>query len=495
MHFNIKGILIRNGLSLNVNLQPQIYISLYDALKKAILTRSLEPGSKLPPSRILAKDLAISRSTVLKAIDLLLVERYVESVKGSGYFILSPKDKKLRLNFTLADKKGNYPSLSLKGKAFSQHRDWSGESAEKGVAFRPGLPPLDIFPVQLWKKLISDYWRRVTPSELSYSNTIGLQCLRKNLAKYLRVYRDIDCDPDQIIVTTGSLHSLYLVSNVLLETHDEVVLENPTYPMAHALFKSLGANICATDVDDQGLCIKNISCQSPKFVYTTPSSQYPTGIKMGMERRKELLKWASEKETFIVEDDYNHEFSNWERPIGSLFGMDQQERVIYLGTFNKLIHPSMRLGYMIVPHYLFDAVVALYQQSSRFVSIQNQKAMSTFIEKDHLNKHLRNVIDVSNERKEVFVNHFNKVLGRYFYLDTSNPGLHLIAHITKEGLSDVQLEKVLLEHNILVHALSKYYVHPNGENGLVMGFCCVNPKQIKESIHKMEWVISHFLGL
>src|SRR5690606_31345155 len=120
MHFNIKGILIRNGLNLNVNLQPQIYISLYDALKKAILTRSLEPGSKLPPSRILAKDLDISRSTVLKAFDLLLVERYIKSIKGSGYYVLSPKDKKLKLNFTSVDRKGNYPQLSLKGKAFSQ---------------------------------------------------------------------------------------------------------------------------------------------------------------------------------------------------------------------------------------------------------------------------------------------------------------------------------------------------------------------------------------
>ena len=493
MHFNIKGILIRNGLNLNVNLQPQIYISLYDALKKAILTRSLEPGSKLPPSRILAKDLDISRSTVLKAFDLLLVERYIKSIKGSGYYVLSPKDKKLKLNFTSVDRKGNYPQLSLKGKAFSQNVTWTDDSRDKGVAFRPGLPPLDIFPVQLWKKLIGDYWRCITPSELSYSNTIGLRCLRENLANYLRVYRDIHCNPDQIIVTTGSLHSLYLVSNVLLETDDEVVVENPTYPMAHSLFKSLGAKICASDVDHEGLCLKGISCNSPKFVYTTPSSQYPTGIKMSMERRADLLKWASAKETFIVEDDYNHEFSNWEKPLGSLFGMDKQERVIYLGTFNKLIHPSMRLGYMIVPYYLLDAVIALYQQSSRFVSRQNQKAMSAFIEKDHLNKHLRNVIDVSNERKEVFVEHFNEVLGAYFDLDTSNPGLHVIAHIAKEGFKDIQLEKVLKDNNILAHALSKYYVNHKGENGLVMGFSCVNPKQIRENLNKMERVISEFL--
>ena len=343
---------------------------------------------------------------------------------------------------------------------------------------------MDIFPVQIWKKLIDDYWKRVTPSELSYCNTIGLQCLRENLAHYLKVYRNVHCHPDQIIVTTGSLHSLYLVSNILLETEDEVVMENPTYPMAYRLFKSLGANIHAAQVDKEGLNLNTIACQQPKFVYTTPSCQYPTGIKMSMLRRYELLKWAAEKETFIVEDDYNHEFSNWEKPLGSLYGMDSQERVIYLGTFNKLIHPSLRLGYMIVPQQLVDPVSALYQQSSRFASRQNQKAMSAFIEKDHLNKHLRKVIDTATERKEIFIQHFNNIMGDSFSLDTLSVGLHLIAH-NKHKITDVLLEEKFLEHNIRVHALSKYHILPNSANGLVMGFCSVNPKQIKETILKM----------
>ena len=485
----MKGLLIRNGFSLDAKPQPHIYLSLYDAFKRAILNRFLEPDSKLPPSRVLAHDLGISRSTVLKAFDLLLVERYITAIKGSGYYVLCPKNKKLKLKIPSVASKGNYPSLSSRGKAFCENAHWPGEDSNKGVAFRPGLPPLDIFPVQLWKKLMDEYWKYITPSELSYSNTIGLQCLRNNLANYLKIYRDIQCDPEQIIVTTGSLHSLYLVSNILLEPNDEVVMENPTYPMAHGLFKSLGAQICAGQVDEEGLNLSGIICSKPKFVYTTPSCQYPTGIKMSMARRKELLKWASEKETFIIEDDYNHEFSNWEKPLGSLFGMDQQERTIYLGTFNKLVHPSMRLGYMIVPYYLLDAVTALYRQSSRFVSRENQKAMSLFIERDYLNKHLRNVMEVSQERKEIFVEHFDRNLGAHFYLDTSNPGLHVIGHIKAE-MKDVALERELLDQNILAHALSKYYVHPTDENGLVMGFCSVNPKQIKDTLYKMGEIIT-----
>jgi GntR family transcriptional regulator/MocR family aminotransferase len=487
MHFNLKGLLSRNGFFLDAN-RPQIYINLYTAFKKAILNRSLETGSKLPPSRVLANDLGISRSTVLKAIDLLLVENYIVSKKGSGYYVRPPQDKKLKLSFQAIEKKGGYPELSKKGRAFSDNAKWMVEDDNKGVAFRPGLPPLDIFPVQIWKKLIDEYWKHITPSELSYCNTIGLQCLRENLSHYLKVYRDIHCHPDQIIVTTGSLHSLYLVANVLLEQDDEVIMENPTYPMAHNLFKSLGAIICAAQVDTEGLNLSAISSQHPKFIYTTPSCQYPLGIKMSMKRRRELLHWAAQKGTFVIEDDYNHEFSNWEKPLGSLYGMDSQQRVIYLGTFNKLIHPSLRLGYIIVPDHLMEAVSGLYKQSSRFASRENQKAMSIFIERDYLNKHLRKVIDTAKERKEIFVRYFNSGLGDSFSLDHNSLGLHLIAH-NKLNITDTRVEQELLEHNIRGHALSKYYIRPNNVNGMVMGFCSVNPKQIKETIQRMSQVI------
>lgn len=483
MHFNIKGLLERNGFFLDAN-QPQIYVNLYTAFRKAILNRSLENGTKLPPSRVLAMDLGISRSTVLKAIDLLLVENYITSKRGSGYYVRATEDKKIRLNISALDHKGGHPKLSKQGIAFSENNLWAGQDSIKEVAFRPGLPPLDIFPVQIWKKLIDDYWKRITPSELSYSDTKGLNCLRENISQYLKVYRNINCSPDRIIVTTGSLHSLFLVSSILLEKNDNIVVENPMYPMAHSLFKNLGAVIQPAPVDDEGINLKGINCTNPKFVYTTPSCQYPTGVKMSMSRRFQLLNWAAVNETYIIEDDYNHEFSNWEKPLGSLFGMDLQERVVYLGTFNKLIHPSLRLGYIILPEQLIGPVSGLYQQSSRFVPRQDQKAMSAFIQKDYLNKHLRKVIDTAQQRKEYFVEQFNAILGDWFQLETSCLGLHLIAHIKKKQ-SDLYIEQKLMDQNIRVHALSRYYILPNDANGLVMGFCSVNQKQIKETIRKI----------
>ena len=490
MHFNVKSILESNGFGSKEDYQ-NIYLNLYNSLKKAIVNRSLEEGVKLPPSRVLSKDLNISRSTVLKAYDLLVLEKYVKSIKGSGYYILPSKSKKIYYKLGSTNMKGKYPSISKRGKAFKKNIYVINKESNKGIAFRPGLPPLDIFPVQQWKKLINQYWRSIKSSELSYSNTIGLQSLRENISNYLKLYRNINCNADQIVITTGSLHSLYLISNVLIDKNDEVIIENPTYPHAYGLFDSLKAKICAVNVDSEGIIVNKIKCKKPKLIYTTPSNQYPLGIKMSMNRRLELLKWASKKNTFIIEDDYDHEFSNWEKPLASMYSLDQQERVIYLGTFNKLLHPSIRLGYMIVPYYLLDTIIALCEQSSRFVSRSIQKTMSSFIEKDYLNKHLRNVIEVSIERKDVFINYFAKNLGNQLLLDSTNTGLHLIAKIS-QNFRDIDLAKQLNKDNIIAHPLSKYYLYKEGKNGLVMGYSSVNTKLIKDNLLKMGKSLDQF---
>jgi len=490
LHFNIKNILTSHGFG-NKNNYQNIYINLYESIKSAIVNRTLDENVKLPPSRVLALDLEISRSTVVKAYELLVLEKHVLSVAGSGYFIAPTKHKKMRHNFKTQTIKGKYPNISKRGNAFRKNIQLISSKSEKGIAFRPGLPPLDIFPVQQWKHLINDYWRNVRSSQLSYSNTLGLECLRENISNYLKIYRNIDCNSDQIIITTGSLHSLSLLSDALIDKKDEVVIENPTYPHAYNLFDSLKAKICPAPIDEEGIVIHKVKCKTPKLVYTTPSNQYPTGVKMSINRRLELLKWASDKSTLIVEDDYDHEFSNWENPISSIFSLDNQERVIYLGTFNKLLHPSIRVGYMIVPHYLIDTITALYEQSSRFVSPSIQETLNAFIEKDYLNKHLRRVIEVSVERKELFLNTFNSVFEDDIILDSNNTGLHIIGKL-KTGIEDKVLANYLAKKGVIAHPFSKYFFDGSKKNGLVMGYSSVNNKLIKETILKMQKAFSEY---
>ncbi|MEW4925126.1 PLP-dependent aminotransferase family protein [Algibacter sp. 2305UL17-15] len=492
MHFNIKSILDNNGFG-NKDDYKNIYVHLYDSLKKAIITKALPDGVKLPPSRVLARDLEISRSTVLKAYDLLVLEKYVSSKVGSGYYIGTSKNKKIQYNLNVQFEKGNYPKISKRGMAFKKGLQIINAKSDTGVAFRPGLPPLDIFPVNQWKKITNDYWRTVKSSQLSYSETGGLKVLRDNISNYLKLYRNIECHSDQIIITTGSLHSLSLIADALIDKNDDVVIENPTYPLAYNLFKSLKSTIHCTNIDEEGIVLKHMESQKPKLVYTTPSNQYPTGIKMSFNRRIELLNWASKKNTFVIEDDYDHEFSNWENPISSIFSLDKQQRTIYLGTFNKLLHPSIRMGYMIVPYYLLDTVIGLYKQSSRFVPPASQNILSTFIEKDYLNKHLRKVIEATFERKAFFLKHFNDDFENEITINTKNTGLHFIGKIDSK-INDTEISNHFADNGIITHAYSKYFIDGSKKNGLVMGYSSVNTKVIRETINKMRKEYVRFLS-
>lgn len=432
---------------------------------------------KLPPSRLIARDFNISRSTILKSYELLLLEKYIISKQGSGYFVSYKRNVETK-NIT---KKPNfrYPKLSKSSKQFLKNQYLSTDNYSKqNIAFRPGLPPLDIFPVDKWKHLSNEFWQKAKPSYLSYAPSGGIESLQIEIANYLRIYRSINCNHHQIIIVSGSLHSLFLIANVLINPNDEVVMENPTFPRAYNLFKSLKAKITPCNVDSNGMDISLIKDSSPKLIYTTPSNQYPLGVKMNLERRKELLHIASNNKSLIIEDDYDHEFSNWEDPLPSVFSQDKENRVIYLGTFNKLMHPSLRLAYMIVPPYLVEPIKAYYEQSSRFISPDKQAIMREFIKSDYLNVHLRKVLKVSKERKILF----NKLAGKHFTFNESNNGLHIIGK-PKTKINDKKIFEELLKKNVIAYPLSNYYINKTEHNGLVFGYSSVNKKTMKEKIN------------
>ena len=483
LHNNIKAVLKEFNFYSKEN-NDHIYLSLFFALKKAIIDRVLKAGTKLPPTRILAKDLEISRSTVIKTYELLVLEKFLIAIQGSGYFVTNVRHKKNHIKIQTGLKSGKYPEISKKGKSFGKFINIEN-TKKKGIAFRPGLPPLDIFPINIWKNLTNNYWRSAKASELTYSNAIGLESLRQNISEYLKIYRNIKCDPSQIIITTGSLHSLSMIADSLINKDDEVVLENPIYPNAYTLFKSLEAKIIAAQIDEQGMIVENLVCQKPKILYNTPSNQYPSGVKMSLNRRLEILRWASLHNTIIIEDDYDHEFSNWEDPISSIYSLDNEDRTVYLGTFNKLLHPSLRVGYMIVPDYLNDPIQAIYGQTSRFVPPSTQSILSSFIEKDQLNRHLRNIIEVSQERKSFFLGYFEDHFQEKIKIENYNTGLHFIGKLENKE-NDLKLSQHFASSGIVAHPLSSYFFDGKYANGLVMGYSSVNQKITKQTILKMK---------
>lgn len=486
MYYNFKNLLFQDGFLQQE--QGSIYYNLYLALKKAVLDKEIPDNFKLPPSRILANDLSLSRSTVIKAYELLALEKIITPRQGSGYYTNRLSENTPAENGMKLQKKEPqvFPKISKLGKSFIQNSEFRVDENYSGsVCFRPGLPPLDLFPTTIWQKLNNEYWKAVPHSELSYSDSLGIAALRKHIAKYLKIYRNINCDPNQIVITTGSLHSLSIISKAILDPKDAVILENPTYKKAYNLFKSFKANAHIADLSNDDFDINSLADHhNSKLLYVTPSNQYPSGERMSLNRRKEILNLAAQKNILIIEDDYDHEFSNWDEPISSIFSLDCNDSVVYLGTFNKLLHPSLRLGYMIIPKFLISTVTALSRHTYRFVSPSLQNVMAEFISNDYLNKHLRKVIKISDQRKRQFIEHFEDLFHDKIKLEANNTGLHIIG-ILKDHIKDYDFCNYLNQNNITVYPLSSYYISENSRNGLVMGYCSVNTTRLKKKLNIM----------
>jgi GntR family transcriptional regulator/MocR family aminotransferase len=470
------------------------YLQISNFFRECIYNNDFPAGNLLPTTRLLAKTLGVSRSTTLKAYEQLQMERLIESKQGSGYRVKDykkrlPTEKKINTDF-------QYPEISKKGKLFLKNVSLIHSTTEQFVAFRPGLPPLDVFPVNQWKRLSNLYWRHIKNSSLSFSDSSGIESLKINIANYLNLVRGIKCDYEQIIIVSGSLQSLYLIANALLNPKDTVVMENPTFPNVHSIFRSLGANIKPVSVDDSGIEINNLKLsneEKPKVIHITPSNHYPTGAQMSLERKQEVLKWANQNEAVIIENDYDHEISNWKNRQESLFSLDKQERTIFLGTFNRLLHQSVRLGYMVVPYFLLDVIKALQKHSHRFVSPSNQLVMSQFIEKNYLYNHIKNVVDGAEKRKSIFIENFKKHMHPSIkILPSQARSLHLLTEIPSH-LSDKEIKEKLNELNITAHDYSKCFLN-DSKQGLIFGYSCVKRPLIIKTIKELAKVYNKIVA-
>jgi GntR family transcriptional regulator/MocR family aminotransferase len=475
------------------NQKLRLYQRLYNLLKDGIINNDIPEGVSLPPTRQLADTLKLSRSTVIKAYELLRLEGYIESQTGSGHVVKPIQEAPLGVNLEAVDK-ALYPPLSAKGMSFRQNINLINSTDDKSIAFRPGVPPLDIFPVNQWKNLSNLYWRHIKSSALSYSPSSGIDRLKRNIAHYLNLTRGIKCDHEQIIVVSGSLQSLYLVGSVLLDMGDHIAMENPTFPNVYSIFKGLGAQIHPLKVDEGGLEISGLkdNAAQVKLLHCTPSCHYPTGRRMAMQQRKEILQWASDTKSIIIENDYEHEIHNFEESLPALFSMDTEQRTVYLGTFNRLLHPSIRIGYMVLPPYLLEPVEALLRHSHRFVPPSIQVVLNQFIEKNYLHTHVRQVAAAAEERLHIFEESFAKHFGQRLSLRKSDvPSLHVLVDLPQTQ-NDNALVKYFAENNIVTHAFSKCFSSAEKEQGLILGYSSVRPPVIRRKLAHMASLYKQF---
>ncbi|MEW5769421.1 MAG: PLP-dependent aminotransferase family protein [Pseudomonadota bacterium] len=452
----------------------------YEAIRRAIASHHLTPGTRLPSTRSLADALGMSRNTLLAAFEQLLDEGYVVSRTGSGTHVAStpPED----FDAAPDDAAGGEPNqdrpaigLSRRGTVAVGRPD--GPSYEV-QPFAPGEDDFSAFPTQLWRRLLNRQWRDPQPAHLDYGHAGGHLPLRRAIANYLRMSRAVNLTVEQVIITSGTQQSIDLCARLLTDHGDRVWVENPCYWGARRVLEVNGLDLYPVAVDDEGMAPGYEDFRNaPRLIYTTPSHQYPKGVVMSYGRRRLLLDYAASKEAWILEDDYDSEFRFEGRPLSSLQGMDQNGRVLYLGTFSKVMYPGIKLGYLVVPPSLAESFKRGLYELQRPGQVVIQAALAEFIEEGHFASHIRRLRQIYAERRRLLQKALAPVTRVGARLPPAGSGLHLLVQLPP-GCDDIRVAELAAEQGLRVYPLSCYGVGERREKGLIVGYAYAASERI-----------------
>jgi len=456
---------------------------LYEAVRRAILTKQLHAGSRLPSTRSLAVDLEVSRNTVLLAFEQLLGEGYLETRSGSGTFVAnSVPDELLRTG----TRRGG-PAAAATGRRPVARRARAlpatvMTTSDKRRAFEPALPALDLFPIQLWTRLIAKQWSRNGPElldSLAYGDAAGHARLRTAIAQYVGAARGVACEASQVIVTNGLQHSLEMICRVLLEPGESVWFEEPGYPAARSALAAAGAQVVLVPVDAKGLDVTAGLAKSatPRLIYVTPSHQFPLGVTMPVARRLQLLDAARRGDAWILEDDYDGDYRHRTAPVPAIHGLDTDGRVIYLGSFSKSLFPALRLGYLIVPPAVVETFMRARALAGRTLPAIDQLVVADFIELGHFERHIRRMRAAYRERQEALVQSAAKHLAGLAVVEPTDAGMHSLAWLEK--IDDAAASREAAEENLEAAPLSAFCGEVKLPDALVLGYGAVTPRQIR----------------
>ncbi len=446
----------------------------YETIRRAITEQVLPSGSRLPSTRSLAVDLGVSRNTILAAFDQLLDEGYVAAKTGSGTFV-SYKQTELLFNHkenTSNDIRASQPQnmdgnigLSKRGQAASE-----SITQHEVQPFTPGEDDYSRFPIGLWRRLLNRHWRALNPTLLDSSHDGGYLPLRLAIADYLRVSRAVNLTVDQVLITSGTQQSIDLCARLLTDPNDCAWVENPCYWAARRVLEVNGLQLHPVPVDHEGMAPSTKDFRvKPRLIYTTPSHQYPKGMVMSYGRRHLLLDYAQNCNAWIIEDDYDSEFRFEGRPISSLQGMDQHGRVLYLGTFSKVMYPGIRLGYMVIPPQLVNSFKSGLYELQRPGQVMIQAALADFIEEGHFASHIRRLRLTYGERRRLLQAALAPIANVGARLSMVDSGLHLVVEFDAE-VDDIKVAALAEQSGLRVYPLSSYCIGEHYEKGLIIGY-------------------------
>jgi GntR family transcriptional regulator/MocR family aminotransferase len=460
-------------LQLDAGAAEPLYRQIYLRFRGAIADGLLQPGDRIPAARALALELGLARGTVESAYALLAAEGYVEA-RGQAGTVVTP---------ALAHHAPTAPASHT-----APDHGALRATASSTLPFQMGIPALDAFPRKLWARLAARAARATTPEDLIYPPWAGLPELRVAIATYLQLARGIHCAPSQVFITSGYRNSMELIARALLQPGDQVWVEDPGYPPTSALLAAAGMRPAPVPVDAEGLMVGHGIASAPraKAAVVTPAHQMPLCVSLSLPRRLALLDWAARCGAWIVEDDYDGEFRYVSRPLPALQSLDHAGRVLYSGTFSKVLFPSLRLAYLVVP----PAQVTRFEEISRTFAasgpLLTQRIVTDFINEGHFARHIQRMRRLYAERRQFAADGLSAALAPQMRVEPQPGGMHLVLRM-KGRHTDRALAARLREHGMAVHALSQRGVLPTAASALLLAFTNIDSearaRELGQRIH------------
>jgi GntR family transcriptional regulator/MocR family aminotransferase len=474
-----------------------------DAIRRMITNGALQAGDLLPSTREMARTLQIARTTAMAVLTRLDSQGFVESRRGSG----------ARVRARLTDRPPEFsgsPGVAAGGIGYSSIRHVSSQrrsdireklpahvllgSAKQvnmqllssAAPFAPGMPAIDQFPYREWSEFGARAWKKATPSLLQLRDPAGYRPLREVMAAYLGSARGVRCTPDQVIIVSGAQHAFELCLRVLTEPGDRALIEDPGFLGARYAMQTAGLSLKGISIDEEGVTVPtDAEFEGARLLYTTPSHQYPLGRTMSLSRRSALLEWASKKDCFIFEDDYSSEFRYGSSPLPALQGADKDGFVIYAGTFNKIMFPSLRVGYLVVPEQLLDIFLSVRTWSDSCPPGVIQETLLNFIESGKLYSHIRRMREIYAGRHALLKEMIRVRFGNMLTVVSDAAGLNMAA-VANRPIDDLAYFRSALDADIVCPPLSQYFLEKPSISGFQFGFAASNESQMKMTMDRLE---------
>ena len=466
-----------------------LHRQVYDAIRGRIVDGSLRPGAPVASTRVLARDLRVSRSTILLAVGQLKAEGYLECRRGAATRVCT----RLPDRFYRASSPTHPPNApshlgipsarANRVAAIPRSLDIAGSPPR---AFRVAVPAVDTFPVDAWGRILARRWRRTPARGLAYGSPFGYLPLRQAIAEYCTSARGMRTTADRIMIVNGSQEALDLTCRVVLDPGESAWLEDPGYFGARGALTAAGAKIIPVPVDAEGISVAHGMKVAPaaRLAYVTPARQMPLGVTLSLTRRLELIAWARKARSWILEDDYDSEFRYAGRPLAALHGLDPDGSVIYAGSFSKVLFPGLRLGYVVIPSTLMDAFGAMRHFMDYSSHYLEQAVLADFMAEGHFERHIRRTRAVYYERQHVLVDAVHRRLEGRMSVSLAESGLSLVGWLP-EQMSDTVAAQIARQHTVDVWPLSSFSTRPVPP-GLMLGYAGLSDVEIRDGVTRLS---------